>query len=1228
MSEPTSEQSIFLQALAFSAPAEREAFLDQACRDKPKLRAEVGALLAAHDRLGSPLPPTGADRAGPEAAAAQRAPASPAPETPGTVIGTYKLLEPIGEGGMGTVWMAQQTEPVKRLVALKLIKAGMDSKQVIARFEAERQALALMDHANIARVLDAGTTGAGRPYFVMDLVKGVPITRYCDEHRLTPRQRLELFIPVCQAVQHAHQKGIIHRDLKPSNVLVAQYDGKPVPKVIDFGVAKAAGQSLTDKTLVTGFGAIVGTLEYMSPEQADINQLDIDTRSDIYALGVLLYELLTGSPPFSRGELEKAGVLEILRVIREQEPSKPSTKLSTAEGLPTLAANRGTEPAKLTKLVRGELDWIVMKALEKDRSRRYESASAFAADMQRYLNDEPVLACPPSAWYRFGKFARKHKPALAIASVVVAALVLGLIGLGIDDVRVKAEEQAKEQERGKKEQALNAKVDAERRRANAEQKRAEEEMNKAEALNGWRRTAFFRQLSLAFHEWHIGTPQRAEEMLHELKKEEFKDLRGWEFDYLIRVFHSDLHSVSLDYYYQGRDERNKVARRKAVVRDATLSPDGKYGVVSWYGQTAFDLTTGKEVARFGVGMGPQHIWAPAFSPDGKLLVSGGRVPPSKEACIWLWDRTNGKEVRVLTVKKGGERRGETRTVAFSPDGRFVAAAGIQSNVYVWELATGEQRLHIDAHPRPDLVDRNWRTSLAFGPDGNWLATASGADRNVKLWDTKTGALLKSLGEGTAFDHMTVSPNGKWIAAADDDLSLRVWDVKTGQTRHVFRTKTWPAHSLAFSPDETQLAAGNDDATVMLWDLETGKEVGTYRGHTGSVMALCFSPNGQRLISLGMDGEVKTWDARRGPEVLVLKPRQGAWSAAVSPDGRLVAMSSTDGWLRVCDPESGKVLWRNPWRGREYSYQAAFSPDGAYLAEGIDAWDRGGVALWDMAAAFQLQPRPVARLVAQSYGAETLLQPLAPVAMLQVDPPVQVRPLPAKVGGNWAVPAPGFVLAYSPDGKHVATSGQERLVRVWNVATGQEVYKLGPHNRSVTGLAFSRDCRLLVSASGGWTFGSDIDVQNPRKLPYDRPTDVEDLKVWDMTTGQELLSLSLPRKTKALALRPDGKVVAAGFEDKTVRLYEIATGKEIRVLRGHAALPREAAWSPDGSRLVTAGTIDDGIKLWDPSTGEEILTLARATQDVTGLTFSPDGRKIVLSTQDDVRVWDATPLKKD
>ncbi|HVJ82772.1 MAG TPA: serine/threonine-protein kinase, partial [Planctomycetia bacterium] len=459
------ERDIFIAALQKEDPTERRAYLDEACAGQPELRQAVEELLRLNLEARTFLQQPAVDPAA-IGAFQESTQSTNSQERQGAAIGPYKLIEQIGEGGMGAVWMAQQSEPVKRLVALKLIKAGMDSKQVVARFEAERQALALMDHPNIARVLDVGATSAGRPYFVMDLVRGVPITRYCDEHRLTPRQRLELFIPVCQAVQHAHQKGVIHRDLKPNNVLVALYDGRPVPKVIDFGVAKATGQSLTDKTLVTGFGAIVGTLEYMSPEQAEINELDIDTRSDIYSLGVLLYELLAGSPPFSRQVLEKAGMLEMLRVIREQEPSKPSTKLSTADGLPTLAANRGTEPAKLAKLVRGELDWIVLKALEKDRSRRYATANGFAMDVQRYLTDEPVEACPPSAAYRLRKFARRNRAAVLAAAAILFVLLAGIAGTTFGLIH--AEQRRAEADKARADEA------EQRRIADAQTKKAEQ----------------------------------------------------------------------------------------------------------------------------------------------------------------------------------------------------------------------------------------------------------------------------------------------------------------------------------------------------------------------------------------------------------------------------------------------------------------------------------------------------------------------------------------------------------------------------------------------------------------------------------------------------------------------------------------------------------------------------------------------------------------------------------
>jgi serine/threonine protein kinase len=464
------EKEIFNTARQIAAPEERLAYLEQACGHDPATMHRVLELLRIHDQEKSFL------KMSPAAVAATIN--MPIAEHAGAVIGPYKLLEKIGEGGFGVVYLAEQTQPLRRRVALKVLKPGMDTRQVVARFEAERQALAIMDHPHIAKVHDGGATPSGRPYFVMELVKGLPITEFCDQNHLTPRQRLELFVPVCQAVQHAHQKGIIHRDLKPSNVLVAVHDTNPVVKVIDFGVAKALGQELTDKTLFTGFAQMVGTPLYMSPEQAGQSGLDVDTRSDIYSLGVLLYELLTGTTPFTRERFKQAAYDEIRRIIREEEPPRPSTRLvDSKDSLPSISALRGTEPAKLTKLVHGELDWIVMKALEKDRNRRYEAANGFARDIERYLRDEPVQACPPSPAYRFGKFARRHKVGLAMVSLVIAA-VLSTIGiLAVSNVRIA-------KEKGQKETALEqAKINQET--AEHERQRAEDNLNVAlQALDG------------------------------------------------------------------------------------------------------------------------------------------------------------------------------------------------------------------------------------------------------------------------------------------------------------------------------------------------------------------------------------------------------------------------------------------------------------------------------------------------------------------------------------------------------------------------------------------------------------------------------------------------------------------------------------------------------------------------------------------------------------------------
>jgi serine/threonine protein kinase len=490
-------EAVFRKALSRSREA-RAAFLAQACAGRPELLAAVEARLAAHDKENSPLdeptPEPGGtvdsanDYDSSHPTSAQTSEASDASHPPGATVhhrpgvapgvviaGRYTLQQKLGAGGMGEVWVAQQFEPVKRKVALKLVKAGMDSQAVLARFEQERQALALMDHPNIARVLDGGLTPTGQPFFAMELVNGLPLIKFCDEMKLTPRERLELFVPICLAVQHAHQKGIIHRDLKPANILVARIDGKPVPKVIDFGVAKATASRLTDTSVATQLGAIVGTLEYMSPEQAGTSGEDIDTRSDIYSLGVVLYELLTGLRPHDAGRLRQAAWTEMIRIIKEEEPSRPSTRLSTDALLPALAASRQTEPRRLTALLRGELDWVVLKCLEKQRDRRYETANALARDVQRYLADEVVEARPPSAGYRLRKFVRRHKVAVVAGSLVAAALLLGLLGTSLGLAEARKQRQLAEIQRDEKEQARAAEA-AQRRTADQAYQMARESL--------------------------------------------------------------------------------------------------------------------------------------------------------------------------------------------------------------------------------------------------------------------------------------------------------------------------------------------------------------------------------------------------------------------------------------------------------------------------------------------------------------------------------------------------------------------------------------------------------------------------------------------------------------------------------------------------------------------------------------------------------------------------------
>lgn len=452
MNKPTVEEILEI-AIKLPTAQERAAYLRGACGDDTKRRNQVESLIDACENATGFMPTEPGELG-------ITIPDRPLTEVPGSAIGRYKLLQQIGEGGMGAVFMAEQTEPVRRKVALKIIKLGMDTKSVVARFEAERQALALMDHPNIAKVLDAGTTETGRPYFVMELVKGVPINTYCDKNHLDTRERLELFAQVCKSIQHAHQKGVIHRDIKPSNILVTLHDGKPVPKVIDFGIAKATNQRLTEETLFTNFAQMIGTPAYMSPEQAEMSGLDVDTRTDVYSLGVLLYELLTGTPPFPEKKLLSQGYGEMQRIIAEQEPDRPSLRMSTLVGeqQTIVSKNRSGELASLTKQLRGDLDWIVMKALEKDRTRRYETANGLAEDITRHLQDEPVTAARPVFSYRLKKLYRREKASINAALAIAACLIIGTAAATFQYVKA---DQARHAERKAMEAARAAHLDAE-----------------------------------------------------------------------------------------------------------------------------------------------------------------------------------------------------------------------------------------------------------------------------------------------------------------------------------------------------------------------------------------------------------------------------------------------------------------------------------------------------------------------------------------------------------------------------------------------------------------------------------------------------------------------------------------------------------------------------------------------------------------------------------------------
>ncbi len=1209
-------KSLFLAASDLVDPAKRAAYLERECGGDAELRQRVEALLRAND--AAPLPAV-EDQNRTSAFTPNDANQIEDYGDPSACVGTllagkYNLIEEIGEGGMGSVFMAQQIEPVKRVVAVKVIKAGMDSRAVLARFEAERQALAMMDHPNIAKVLDGGTTEGGRPFFVMELVKGTPITRYCDDHKLTPRQRLELFVPVCQAIQHAHQKGIIHRDIKPSNVLVAMYDDKPVPKVIDFGVAKAAGQTLTDKTLMTGFGALVGTPEYMSPEQASLNNLDIDTRSDVYSLGVLLYELLTGTTPVDRKALGKAALLEILRIVREVEAPRPSAKLSS-DTLPSVAANRGTEPTRLSKLMRGELDWLVLKALEKDRARRYETANALARDIQRYLADEVVEARPPSMAYRVSKFVRRHKGQVIAASLVLLALVGGIVGTSMGLVQA-------DHERAKAESL-----------ANTNEKLADEE---SKARNAAEYQLGVSNMVLAAAAYDNRDVILAAERLEKVPKEQ----RGWEWHYLKRQVRGGVYT--LEPIQNGTLRVSFSPDGERIITGSGPRGGGRGEVKVWDARTGTPL-----FVLVGVAKGSAGMQKTLFSLGGKRLAA---ATPGDTATVW--DAESGK----LQVQL--KHTGQAAHVALSPDGTRITT--VDGTVKVWDAQTGALQL--------ELKNAGEVTLVSFSPDGSRIVTG-GQGQTVKVWDAQKGTELLSLAgyKGRA-GSVSFSPDGTRIAVLA--AGAMVWDAKTGTPLYKLPEQAPVLCSASFSPDAMRIVTGNHDGTAKVWDAKIGTLLFELKGRTRPSLSkhhfsfqrlgeqsVSFSPDGTRIVTVGGPlgaHEATVWDARTGTELLALTGHTDlVLCAAFSPDGTRIVTGSADGTAKVWDARTGTP--RLEMNGNKVDvFFMALSADGTRMVTGggdynkpgeVKVWDAPtGTALFDLkgfkdtvwSVAINSDGTRIATAggVSDEPGRVIVWHGGTGAALLEIKE--------FREGVN--------SVAISPDGTRVVTAGsmyQERAaleghsggteLKVWDGRTGalqldltRSIEKNGFVHSDWRGgrVAFAPDGTRFVAA--GLVTRRPDGTRNTKGIEVGDTGGVNEATVYDAQTGTALLELKGHQGVvQCVAFSRDGKyiVTGGGDEDHTAKVWDARTGKPLRFeLKGHTGAVLSVEFSPDGTRIVT-GSADKTVRVWDARTGTTLLELKGFKERVDSIAFSPDGTRIVTGELGGtIALWDARPGK--
>lgn len=1183
--KPRTECELFLEALEQPTPEARAALLQEVGARDPALRAAVETLLRHHkqdDFLETPALARLATHEGPPIRPVS--PTSEVPEKPGDRIGPYKLLQPLGEGGVGIVFMAEQEAPIRRRVALKVLKPGMDTRAVIARFESERQALALMDHPNIARVFDAGTTPSGRPFFVMELVPGLRITDYCDRHRLPLRERLALFIQVCEAIQHAHQKGIIHRDIKPSNVLVTHQDGSPRVKVIDFGIAKALDHPLTDKTLFTELRAFLGTPAYMSPEQADLRSPDIDTRSDIYSLGVLLYELLTGLTPFDEQELAAAGLDGMRRIILERDPVPPSQRLLA---LPlgkrsALAALRGIDPHRWPKLLKGDLDCIVTKTLEKDRSRRYTTAHALAQDIQRYLHSEPIQARPPSTLYRLRKIIRRHRLVSATAAAATLAL---LLGLALTSWQAHQKDLAYQR-------ALQAEQEQARLRQEAETARQDAELRAHLA----RLHAYAADMNLAHQALVANNLGRARELLdrHQpatptgphspipgsvppVARPE-RDLRGWEWRYLWQLCQSDALFTLVTLPHE--------ITRLSISHDGrwlTIGQQGRHGILLW------DLRTRRQHSHLPPDTADEPF---VFSPTAPLLafVSPREqpAPPGRGTTteVHLWD------IQTQTLRGSLSLPGPVTALAFSSDGDRLLTVSDDSTFTLWRISDASPVARFQfPYPRgpgnrPVLGSRTTVT-----PD---LALAAQAisDGHVRVLDLTTGRELWNA--RVAEEHVTalaLSPDGQWLASAGGfvESTVRLWNATNGQAVARLEGHRTYVRTLVFWPHGRTLASGSGDQTIHLWDLgpllarpnsltpdsPSGPRIlagagtdwvlsprTTLRGHRLEVWSLALAPDRTILVSGAKDGQICVWDTQapqRRKLPITLPAQVEAWTFTPAGDailtldqaGHVVRWSGSTFELSLPLRNLG-----SPPRG-----PAHFSPDGRLLAV---TTPEGSVQVWSLETGQLLielgQPENRERLV-------------------------------------------GFL---SPSNHLITVQPSAALYRGWDPSTGRLLWEW--HTPPWKG-----PTKVQLSSHGPWLISLAPDDSILLRLLPDGP--------------EQPVSLPL-RQITAAAMSPDQRWLAAVSLQGTGLLFDRQRQLVSAPVQGFLQGAHSVAFSPDGRRIAIGSNGNEAVKLWDVESLQELLTLPGQGSIFNQTAFSPDGNLLVsCNMQGTLHIWRAPSFEE-